>query len=116
MNGLLNEHTEFGEKIKLELATDAIHARIQTELNPDLPIAGGKTFKARAKVTVSMEGEKPSLILEDLTVWGISLPNDWLAGLKGKNFLEEIFGGKAELSGIELIQVRNGEIYIKLKE
>lgn len=93
LNGLLNEHTKMGDKLKFELGTDAINARLESDLDPDLPVVGGKKLKARARFTVKTEGGVPSLVLEDLTVWGVSLPNDWLAQLKGKDLLGEILGG-----------------------
>ena len=33
-------------------------------------------------------------MLDDLTVWGISLPNDWLGGLKGQDLLGQTVGSK----------------------
>jgi hypothetical protein len=118
LNGLLNEHTTLGEKLKFELGTDAINARLESDLDPDLPLVGGKKLKARARFTVKTEGGVPSLVLEDLTVWGVSLPNDWLAQLKGKDLLGEILGGGkgGQVAGIEEMSVRPGELKIRLKE
>jgi hypothetical protein len=60
----------------------------------------------------------PSLVLEDLTVWGVSLPNDWLAQLKGKDLLGEILGGGkgGQVAGIEEMSVDPGKLRIRLKE
>ena len=116
LNGLIHQHTTLGDTLKLELATDAVHARIETELDQDLPVFGGKTLKAKARVAISMRENRPSLVLEDLTVWGISMPNDWLGGLKGKDFLHEIFGGEVALSGVKEVEVRNGGIFLELKD
>ena len=118
LNGLLNEHTTLGDKLKFELGTDAINARLETDLDPDLPVVGGKKLKARARFTVKTEGGVPSLVLEDLTVWGVSLPNDWLAQLKGKDLLGEILGGGkgGQVAGIEEMKVEPGRLRIRLKE
>lgn len=118
LNGLLNEHTTMGGKLKFELATDAVHARIETDLDPDLPVVGGKHLKAKARFVVKTESGKPSLILEDLTVWGVSLPNDWLAQLKGKDILAEVLGGGkgGQVAGVEEISVEPGQLKIRLKE
>lgn len=118
LNGLLNEHTTMGDKLKFELATDAVHARIETDLDPDLPVVGGKRLKAKARFIVKTEDGKPSLILDDLTVWGVSLPNDWLAQLKGKDILGEILGGGkgGKVAGIEEMSVEPGQLKIRLKE
>ncbi len=118
LNGLLNEHTTLGQKLKLELATDAVHARYETDLDPDVPVVGGKKLKARARFLVKTTEGVPSLVLDDLTLWGVSLPNDWLGQLKGKDILGEILGGGkgGKIAGIEEMKVSSGELKIRLKE
>ncbi|MCW1922580.1 hypothetical protein OKA05_08435 [Luteolibacter arcticus] len=118
LNGLLNEHTTLGEKLKLELATDAVHARYETDLDPDVPVVGGKKLKARARFIVKTTEGIPSLVLDDFTLWGVSLPNDWLGQLKGKDVLGEILGGGkgGKIAGIEEMKVSSGELKIRLKE
>ena len=117
LNGLLNANTAFGKSVSFELATNAIHARVETDLNPNLPVIGGKHLKARARFLVSDEPRHASFILDDLTVWGISLPNDWLAGLKGKDLLGQILGGKnGKVTGVEEFKIEPGRLMIRLGE
>jgi hypothetical protein len=114
LNGLLNENTTLGESLRFELVTNAIHARLETDLDPDLPILGGKRLKARARFFVRGAPDKPALVLDDLTVWGISLPNDWLGGLKGQDLLDEALGGG--IRGVEEFKVERGRLFIRLKD
>jgi hypothetical protein len=95
-----------------------VHARIETDLDPDLPVVGGKHLKAKARFIVKTESGAPSLILDDLTVWGISLPNDWLGQLKGKDLLSQVLGGgkSGQVAGIEEMSVEPGQLTIRLKE
>jgi hypothetical protein len=118
LNGLLNEQTTLGDKLQFELATDAVHARLETDLDKDLPVVGGRRLKAKARFFVKTEGGVPSLVLDDLTVWGVSVPNDWLAQLKGKDLLGEILGGGkgGKVAGIEEMSVEPGQLKIRLKE
>lgn len=120
LNGLLNENTTLGKTVSFELATNAIHARVESDLDPSLPVVGGKHLKARARFLVSSVPGQASFILDDVTVWGISLPNDWLAGLKGRDLLGEILGtGKARTSkvaGVEEFKVEPGRLIIRLAE
>jgi len=118
LNGLLSENTDFGKSLSFQLATNAIHARVETDLDPDLPVVGGRHLKARARFLVSDVPGKAALILDDLTVWGISLPNDWLAGLKGRDLLGEILGGgnNGKVPGVEEFKVEPGRLIIRLKE
>ena len=117
LNGLLNENTTLGKTVRFELATGAVHARLDTDLDPNLPIFGGKRLKARARFLVGHESGSARLVLDDLTVWGISLPNDWLGGIKGQNLLEEALGTESGgISGVEEFRVESGRLIIRLAE
>lgn len=118
LNGLLNENTEFGKSVSFELATNAIHARVETDLDKDLPLVGGKHLKARARFLVSSAPGQASFILDDVTVWGISLPNDWLAGMKGHDMLGDLLGGGkgGKIAGVEEFKVEPGRLIIRLAE
>lgn len=117
LNGLLNEHTNLGDSVKFELATDALHARVETDLDPDLPVVGGKRLKARARFLVHEDDTGAHFVIEDVTVWGVSLPNDWLGGLKGRDLLGEAIGGSGgRLAGVKSLKLEPGKVRIELKE
>ena len=119
INALFHHNTNLGDKIRLELATDAIHARIATDLDSDIPVVGGRKLKAKARFELTDENNNPAIILDDLTVWGVSLPNAWLAELKGENLLSNlgINPSKNELGkGIKTLKVQNGKVTIELAE
>ncbi len=116
LNGLINQNTGFGEKLQFKLADGAVHARVESDLDEDLPVVGGKHLKAKARFFVKTVEGKPSLVLDDVTVWGASLPNDWLAGMKGKDLLSEIFGSGGAVGGIEELRIENGRLVIRLAE
>lgn len=124
VNALLHQNTDLGEKLKIEFANNAVHARVHTDLDPELPVLGGKTLKAKARFVIQQNGPSSALVLDDVTVWGVSLPNAWLGELKGKNLISNLGidkngapqGGGAFSNGIEEINVKNGEIVIRLAE
>lgn len=117
LNGLLNENTALGKSVSFELATNAIHARVEADLDPDLPVLGGKHLKARARFLVSEVPGKAAFVLDDVTVWGVSLPNDWLGGLKGHDLLGEALGGKGgKVAGVEEFKIESGRLIIRLAE
>jgi hypothetical protein len=116
LNGLLNERTTLGDKVRFELATGAIHARVETDLDPDLPVVGGKRLKARARFLLSNDEGGPHFVIDDVTVWGVSLPNEWLGGLKGRDLIAETLGSGGGLPGVETIEVVPGEIRVELKD
>lgn len=117
LNGLLNENTTLGDKLKFELVEGAVHARIETDLDQDMPLVGGRHLKAHARFFVNTDSGRPRLVLDDLTVWGISLPNDWLGGLKGQDLLGQTVGGKGSgLAGVKEIKVESGRLVIRLED
>lgn len=118
LNGLLNLHTTLGEEVKIELEKGAVHARVKTTLDQDFPVLGGKTVRAKARFLIETQ-ENPSIILDDLTLYGVSLPNAWLAELKGKNLLAHLdtgLGDNAFSKGIENINIERGLTEIQLTE
>ncbi len=119
VNGLINAHTTLGEDLKIELAKGALHARLRTTLDEDVPVLGGKTVNARARFLVEADELNPSIILDDLTVYGVSVPNAWLGELKGQNLLASLTGGVGDNAfsrGIEDIKIENGLIEIQLAQ
>ncbi|GAA5484715.1 hypothetical protein [Haloferula sargassicola] len=118
LNGLLNQNTTLGDKLKFELVPNAVHARVETDLDPDLPLVGGKRLKARARFLITQDEAGPHFVIDDVTVWGVSLPNDWLAGLKGRDLIGESLGsGNGHgLAGVESMKVDSGAIRIRLRE
>ncbi len=119
LNALFHNHTGMGDKVRFELANDAIHARIRTKLDSEIPVVGGRMLKAKARFTLTDPQDKPAIILDDLTIWGISLPNAWLADLKGQNLISNLgidLSQNRIADGIKDIEVNHGKITIKLAE
>lgn len=118
LNGLLNEHTTLGDQIAFQFTPNAVQARIETPIPDDFPIIGGSKLRARAKFVVDTSGSNPTLSLEDFTVWGISIPNDWLGGIKNTNLLGQAFGSETGegIPGVESLAIEQGRLLIRLKE
>ena len=120
LNGLLNQNTELGKTVRLELGQDAINAYVATLIPKDVPILGGKMFRARGRFHLSVtNGAAPSFILEDVTVFGLSLPKAWLGGLKGENLLADATGqrrGGPVLRGIKSLRVEPGALVLEVED
>lgn len=119
INALFHHNTELGNKVRFELASNAVHARIRTELDEDIPIVGGRTLKAKARFLLTNTENAPALILDDLTVWGVSVPNAWLGDFKGQDLLTHIgldMSNNRIAAGIKDIRVEHGKITIELAE
>lgn len=120
INGLLNANTDLGHSVRLEFAQDAVNAYIAVRIPQDFPIGGGKMFRARGRFRVSIgNGGKPFAILDDVTVFGVSLPKAWLGGIKGENLISEAVTGNSQsavLRGIKSLRVEPGALVLELAD
>jgi hypothetical protein len=120
LNGLLNANTDLGKTVRLELGTDAINAYLAVLIPEDFPVGGGKMFRARGRFLVSLGNDGgPFAILDDVTVFGLSLPKAWLGGVKGENLLSNVVGsrdGAPILHGVKSLQIKPGAVVIQLAE
>jgi hypothetical protein len=118
LNGLLNANTDLGNTVRLELGRDAINAYVTAPIPADVPVVGGKMFKARGRFRVSLtNGTAPVAILEDVTVFGLSLPKEWLGGIKGENLLGNAMGehnGSPILKGVKSLRVEPGALELEV--
>jgi hypothetical protein len=109
LNGLLNANTDLGRTVRLELDTDAINAYFAVPIPTNFPVGGGRMFRARGRFRMSLsQDQAPVAMLEDVTVLGLSLPKEWLGGVKGKNLLADAMGERSDATswkGIKSLRV-----------
>ena len=113
INGLLNKNTDLGNKVRLEFAKDAVNAYMAIPIPEDFPIGAGTTFRMRGRFRISIGGEgRPYAVLEDITIFGLSLPKEWLGGIKGENLLGDALGDGPIIQGIKSLKVEPGAIVL----
>lgn len=119
INGLLNANTDLGQTVRLEFGRDAINAYVAAPIPADVPLFGGKMFRARGRIRVSLgNGTAPVAMLEDVTVYGVSLPKAWLGGLKGENLITQAMGetnGASLFKGIKSLRIQPGSLLLELE-
>lgn len=120
INALIGNNTDLAQKMAIDFSDNLASARIVFPVDPDFPVLGGKTIKANAGVSISYKNGKPSIILKGLSLWGVGVPNAWLGNLKNVDLIQEFGDSKgfwqAFADGVEFIEVKDGELHIKLKE
>jgi hypothetical protein len=119
INGLLNANTDLGNSVRLEFASDAINAYLAVPIPKDFPIGGGKMFRARGRFRVSLGNEgAPYAVLDDVTVFGLSLPKAWLGGLKGENLLGDAMGQHqgSVIRGVKSLRVEPGALVLEVED
>ena len=63
--------------------------------------------------------ERRYAILEDVTVFGLSLPKAWLGGLKGENLIGQAMGernGTPVFQGIKSLRVEPGALVLEVED
>lgn len=120
LNALLAHNTDLANKLAIDLSENLASAKLLIDLDPELPLFGGKTLKVTAGMELSLHNGQPRAVLKGVSVWGVPLPNAWLGNLKNVDLVYE-FGGaggfwQAMKEGVESIAVRQGELHIRLKE
>lgn len=120
VNALLANNTDLARKLAIDLSDDLVSARLLVPVDPDFPIMGGKILKVRAGAEIAYRNNKPVVILKGISIMGVPLPNAWIGGLKNIDLIQE-FGEqhgfwKSFAEGVDNISVRDGHLYIKLRE
>jgi hypothetical protein len=120
LNGLIAKDKEFGSRVALDLAPDLVSLNALIPVPDDFPVMPGKMVRVRAGAEMTFNGDRPMLILKGVSVMGVPVPNAWLGNLKGEDlftkFGDEAGFWKAFGDGIEHIEVREGQLFIRLKE
>jgi hypothetical protein len=120
LNGLLNANTDLGKTVRFELDRDAINAYLAVPIPQDSPFMAGRIFRARGRFHVSLgDGSAPRAVLEDITVLGLSLPKEWLGGIKGQNLFDRVAGernGRPLIKGVKSLRIEPGEIVLEVGE
>ena len=120
LNALLANNTDLANKLAIDLSDNLASAKLLIDLDPDLPILGGKTLKITAGLELRIDKHRPRAILKGVSVWGVPIPNDWLGNLKNIDLLNE-FGNAGGFwqsieSGIDEFEISEGELRVKFKE
>jgi len=120
LNALLANSTDLSNKLAIDLSGDLASAKLLIDLDPDFPFIGGKTLKVTAGMELRFFNGKPVAILKGVSVWGVPLPNAWLGNMKNIDLIKELgdsngfWHGLSE--GIEIIEITEGNLHIKLRE
>ncbi len=120
INSLLAKNTDLAQKVAIDLADDLISLRLLLPVDQDFPFMGGKIIRARAGAELAYRDDRPVVIFKGISLMGVPLPNAWLGGFKNIDLVQEFGGGtgfwKSFSDGVETIRVKQGQLYIKLKE
>jgi hypothetical protein len=119
INGYLEEQG-LGEQIKVSIRNGNISATALMPVDKDVPFLGGQTVRFKISLGTKLDSNRHlALCVSDINVGGISAPNAWLGGIKGKDLLADnnsdpVLKGFAD--GIKDFQVIDGEVRVLLND
>lgn len=119
INGWLRQQG-LGDHIKVDIGGGGIAASALLPVPPDVPLLGGRTLRFKVTLTPGVDLRRHlGLVVSDITVGGVSPPNAWLGGLKGRDLLADagndpLMKGFAE--GIRRIEFSPGELRLILND
>jgi hypothetical protein len=124
LNGILNNNTELGQYVKIDLKPGYFDITTIVPVDQEVPFIGGKTLRTSVDFTLKKaEGGDLVLAVRDVSVAGIPLPSAWLEGagvLKGENLLKDLRTQypwfERFVAGIEHVEIGTGEMKVKLAE
>jgi len=120
LNGLIAGDPELGTNVAIDLADDLASIVALVPIPEDFPVMPGRTLRVRGGAEIAYRNGQPVVILKGVSVMGVPVPNAWLGNFKNVDLMKE-FGGTDGFwdtfaAGVEEIQVRDGQLQIKLKE
>lgn len=120
LNALLARNTNLANRLAVDLSSNLASAKLLVPLEDDFPMLGGRTLRVSAGVEMAFQNDRPVIVLKGVSLMGVPVPNAWLGNLKNVDLVRE-FGGnegfwKAFADGVELIEVTDGKLHVRLKE
>lgn len=119
INGWLQEQG-LGDHLKVNISGGDVTASALLPVDADVPLVGGRTVRFKIALKLSLDANHHfSLHISDLAVGGISPPNAWLGGIKGRDLFADAQldpAAKAFADGIKAVEIGSGEIRVLLDD
>ncbi len=120
LNALVARNTNLASRLAIDLSDNLASAKLLIPLDEDFPVMGGKTVKVATGLELAYTSGRPVVVLKGVSIMGVPVPNAWLGNLKNVDLVQQ-FGGnqgfwKTFAAGVEFIEVRDGELFLKLRE
>ena len=120
LNALIANNPELARRLAIDLSDNLASAKLLIPVDPDMPVLGGRILRVNAGIEVAYRDEHPVVKLRGISVMGVPVPNAWLGNLKNVDLVQEFGTGpgfwNSFAAGVDLIEVVDGQLHIKLRE
>jgi len=120
LNAIVASDPELARRFAIDLSDNLASAKLLIPVDPDMPVMGGRTLRVNAGLELAYRDGKPVVRLRGVSIMGVPVPNAWLGNLKNVDLVQE-FGSEPGFwnsfaAGVDLIEVKQGELHIQFKE
>ena len=119
LNALVASSPEMAQRLAIDLSDDLASAKLLIPVPEDFPVMSGKILRVNAGLELAYAAGRPVVVLKGVSVMGVPIPNAWLGNLKNVDLVNQFGDGgfwRAFADGVELIEVRDGQLHVQLKE
>ncbi|QVK24605.1 arginine N-succinyltransferase [Shewanella dokdonensis] len=120
VNSIIGRSPDFAHRVAIDFSDNLASAKILVPIPQDFPIMAGEILRVNAGLDIHLDkNHRPVVALVGVSLMGVPIPNAWLGNMKNVNLVSE-FGDRGFWNtfadGVEDIQIRDGELYIKLRQ
>ena len=120
LNAMLANNSDLAQRFAIDLSDSLASAKLLVPFEPDFPVLGGKTLRVNAGLELDYRNDQPVVILRGVSIMGVPIPNAWLGNLKNVDLVDQFGGGpgfwQSFSEGVEVIEIKDGNLHVELKE
>ncbi|WP_445775671.1 arginine N-succinyltransferase [Shewanella sp.] len=120
VNAMIGRNPDFAKRVAIDFSNNLASATMLIPIPHDFPVMAGEILRVNTGLDIRLDANRrPVVALVGVSLMGVPLPNAWLGNMKNVNLVSE-FGDRgfwnAFADGVDDIQIRDGELYIKLRQ
>ncbi|QDE32737.1 MULTISPECIES: arginine N-succinyltransferase [Shewanella] len=120
VNSMIGRNPDFAQRVAIDFSNNLASAKMLIPIPEDFPFMAGEILRVNTGLDIHLDANRrPVVALVGVSLMGVPIPNAWLGNMKNVNLVGE-FGDRgfwnAFADGVDDIQIRDGELSIKLRE
>lgn len=119
INGYIDHASKYGEGVHLDLQDGYIDVLVYQEAPKNVPIFGGKKVRAKCKMYLSVENNKPHVSVSDVKAFGLPLPKKWIKDYVEVNLYPKIkrkLALEKDITQVSAISIMDNSISIEFNQ
>lgn len=120
VNSMIGRNPDFAQRVAIDFSDNLASATLLISIPKDFPLMAGEILRVNTGLDIHLDTNgRPVVALVGVSLMGVPIPNAWLGNMKNVNLVSE-FGDRGFWNtfadGVDNIQIRDGELSIKLRK